>query len=132
MQEIFKNAKKNLGANGYELWEIYMCYLQMLFTAECFTEYESLINELARQHHPQFNKIKASAIEFQAMTATIDDARAIYCLFITNYSKCLEVHEMMADLESRLVTAKISQFSQLHFTMFTFLSFFVCVLTVGT
>lgn len=112
-----------MGPDGYEIWEIYLLYLRTLGTEEAAKEYDSLIHELARQHHPQFNVIKANILELQAVMVSIKRARKTYRLFIKNYSNCLEVHERMADLESKQVIENFDFFFQkcVHLFIFYFM-----------
>lgn len=87
-----------------------MLYLRSLSNEEAAKEYISVIHELARQHHPQFNTVKANILELKAMMASVQRARKTYRLFIKNYSNCLEVQEKMADLESKQVIENFEVF----------------------
>lgn len=102
-QEIFQKAKKNLGANGQELWQLYLIYLKTHQNTEANQEFEHLVHEVSCQPHSAFNVFKAKILELLATTVNIKRARKTYQLFIKNFPNCYEVHEMMADLESKQV-----------------------------
>lgn len=106
-QQVFKNIQKNLGPDGAEIWELYLLYLQACTENEHITQYRCVVNKLARQHHPQFNKTKAKVLEMQATMGGIEQARKTYSLFITLQLRCPEVRRKMAELESKQVTPKI-------------------------
>lgn len=105
-QEVFQKAKKHLGANGQELWQLYLIYLKTHQTNEANQEFEHLVHEVSCQPLPAFNVFKAKILELLATTANIKRARKTYQLFIKNFPNCYEVHEMMADLESKQVNER--------------------------
>lgn len=101
VQEVFHSAKKHLGSEGHDIWHLYLLFLKTQQSPESNVEFEHLVNELACQPYATFNSFKASVLELLATTASIKRARKTYQLFIKNFPNCLEVHEMMADLESK-------------------------------
>lgn len=105
-QEVFQKAKHHLGPNGQELWQLYLIYLKTLQSAEAIQEFESLVQEVSRQTHPAFNVFKAKIIELIATTVNIKKARKTYQMFTKNCPGSYEVHEMMADLESKQVICR--------------------------
>lgn len=102
-QEIFQKAKNNLGSNGNELWQLYLIYLKTLQSPEANQEFENLVQEVSRQTHAAFNSFKAKIIELIATTVNIKRARKTYQMFIKITPSCYEVHDMMAELESKQV-----------------------------
>lgn len=101
--DVFQRAKKVLGPNGQELWQLYLIYLKTHQNADANQEFEHLVHEIACQPHPAFNVFKSKILELLATTVSIKRARKTYQVFIKNFPNCLEVHEMMADLESKQV-----------------------------
>lgn len=110
VQEIFKVAKRVLGARGAELWQLYVMYLKSCCISVEHTEFDRFIVELSRQRFDSFNILKAHMLEMLAATTTMKRVRKTYGLFIKRYSLCYEVHEMMAELEAKQVKIK-RQFS---------------------
>lgn len=102
-QEVFQKAKVNLGPNGHELWQLYLIYLKTLQSPEANQEFENLVQEVSRQTHSAFNSFKAKIIELIATTVNIKKARKTYQMFTKISPSCYEVHDMMADLESKQV-----------------------------
>lgn len=121
-QDIFQKAKKHLGANGQELWQLYLIYLKTHQNAEANQEFEHLVHEVSCQPHPAFNVFKAKILELLATTVNIKRARKTYQLFIKNFPNCYEVHEMMADLESKQVmcSSTLHLISSDHFLLINF------------
>lgn len=103
VREIFKIAKNLLGTNGVEIWELYIMYVKSCRSSEANIEFNHFAVELSRQQHSAFNKLKASILEMLAATTSMKRVRKTYELFIKHYPVCYEVHEMMADLESKQV-----------------------------
>lgn len=103
VREIFKIAKNLLGTNGVELWELYIMFVKSCRSSEANVEFNHFAVELSRQQNPAFNKLKASILEMLAATTSMKRVRKTYELFIKHYPVCYEVHEMMADLESKQV-----------------------------
>lgn len=112
LKEIFKTAKHRLGqTRGSEVWELYLIYLKTLQSNEANNEFERLISEVACQPHKSFNILKAHILELLATTISMKRARKTYQLFIKHFPSCYEVHEMMAELEGKLVIQR-KQISQ--------------------
>lgn len=103
LQENFVEIKK-LGAKGAELWHLYLVYLKSCHNSEANSFFDRQIKELAFQSHPSFNVVKAQMIELFAITVNMKRARGVYRAFIKHHSNCYEVHEMMAELESKQVS----------------------------
>lgn len=102
LQEMFVEVKK-LGANGADLWHLYLMYLKSCHNTEANNLFDRHIKDLARQKNPSFNALKAQMIELYATTGNIKRARNLYKMFIKLYPICYEVHEMMAELEAKQV-----------------------------
>lgn len=109
-QEVFQSAKTNLGANGTELWELYLIYMKTNQSPESKIEFERVVHEVSLQPHSAFNTFKATILELLATTHNIKRARKTYQIFTKNFPTCLEVHEMMADLESKQVAFTIDYY----------------------
>lgn len=111
LKEIFESAKVQLGANGSDIWYLYLMYLRTLQTTEANKECEHLIMEVAAQPHSTFNTMKAQILEHIAASINIKRARKTYNTFIKYFPSCYEVHEMMAELQAKQV--KIQSYSQI-------------------
>lgn len=107
LKEIFKSAKDRLGANGSEIWELYLNYLRTLQNNEANTEFDQLVTEVAGYPHASFNLLKAHILELVATVISMKRARKTYELFIKHFPSCYEVHEMMAELEQKKVQQNI-------------------------
>lgn len=103
VKNIFLSARNNLGSNGSEIWLIYIIYVKTSPPDPQNKEFGNLVTELSQITYPQFNVLKAKILELVATTQSIKHARKAYQMFIRNYAGCLEVHETMADLESKQV-----------------------------
>lgn len=104
LKDIFKAAKLRLGpTKGSDVWELYSIYLKSLQSNEANSEFERLISEVSCQPHKSFNVLKAHILELLATTVSMKRARKTYKMFIRNFPSCYEVHEMMAELESKQV-----------------------------
>lgn len=103
VREIFKIAKNLLGANGVEIWELYIMFVKSCRNTEATLEFNNFAVELSRQQNPAFNKLKAYILEMLAATTSMKKVRKTYELFIKHYPVCYEVHDMMATLESKQV-----------------------------
>lgn len=101
--DVFQKAKKKLGPNGYELWHLFMIFSKTSQEKEAKIEFDKLVQDAAFQQHATFNSFKAKVLELLATTVGIKRARKAYYMFVKHYPKSLEVHEMMADLESKQV-----------------------------
>lgn len=101
LEEIFKETKI-LGGNGVEIWRTYLIYLRSRRREETEKAFDNYLDELARQQHHSFNILKAQMVELLA-TESMDKARKLYEHFTKHQPKCYEVHEMMAELESKQV-----------------------------
>lgn len=105
LKEVFKTAKLRLGSSkGAKLWEFYLIFLKSVQSNEANGEFERLITEIAGQPHTSFNTLKAHILELLATTISMKRARKTYQLFIKHFPSCYEVHEMMAELEAKLVS----------------------------
>lgn len=103
VQEVFQNAKPHLGPKGVELWQLYLVYLKTQQNSETSLEFERLVYEISCQSHTAFNVLKAHVLELLATTVSMKRARKTYRSFIKHFPCCYEVHETMAELESKQV-----------------------------
>lgn len=103
VREIFKIAKNLLGTNGVEVWELYIMFVKSCRSSEANLEFNHFAVELSRQQNPAFNNLKANILEMLAATTSMKRVRKTYELFIKHYPVCYEVHDMMANLESKQV-----------------------------
>lgn len=103
VQEVFLNAKTKLGLKGADIWQLYLIYLKTQQTSETSQEFERLVHEVSAQPHASFNLLKAQILELLATTVSMKRARKTYQVFIKNFPVCYEVHDMMAELESKQV-----------------------------
>lgn len=103
LKEIFRTAKDQLMSNGAEIWYLYLMYLRTQQSTEANAEFEKLVIELAAQPYATFSTLKAQLLEHIAVSISIKRARKMYNLFSKNFPSCYEVHEMMAELETKQV-----------------------------
>lgn len=92
-----------MGPRGADLWYLYMLYLKTTQHSEAKGDFDRLVYDVGMQYHPSFNVLKANVLEFMATTIGIRRARKIYATYSKNHNLALEMHEMMADLESKQV-----------------------------
>lgn len=118
VREIFKIAKNLLGANGVEIWELYIMFVKSCRNTEATLEFNHFAVELSRQQNPAFNKLKANILEMLAATTSMKRVRKTYELFVKHFPVCYEVHDMMATLESKQVIKSI--FRQVNHQYFCF------------
>lgn len=103
VQDVFQTAKNLLGENGTDLWQLYMVYVKSCRNNEAHAEYDRIIMDLSRQPYTSFNTLKAWAIQMVALTENLKRARKAYNLFIKYHPECYEVHDKMAEIQSKLV-----------------------------
>lgn len=108
LKEIFKVAKGLHGAKGMELWQLYLIFLKSHRSSEAQAEFERYICDLSRQPYATFNVLKAQILELLATTVSMKRARKTYAIFIKHHPYCYEVHQMMADLESKQVSTDLN------------------------
>lgn len=107
VQEVFTTAKTKLGQKGSDLWQLYLIFLKTNQSSESNQEFERLVYEVSIQPHNAFNLLKAQILELLATTVNMKRARKTYQQFIKNFPSCYEVHDMMAELESKQVCIKL-------------------------
>lgn len=132
VREIFKIAKNSLGTNGVEIWELYIMFVKSCRSSEANIEFNHFAVELSRQQNPAFNKLKAELLEMLAATTSMKRVRKTYELFIKHYPVCYEVHEMMANLESKQVIKLFSIECLIVCVIRIFLFFFSLYQTVDS
>lgn len=103
LEDIFKDIKL-LEGSGADLWRTYLVYLRSRRRSETEEAFKYHLEELAHQPYRSFNVLKAQMVELFATTESMDRARTLYELFTRLYPNCYEVHEMMAELESKQVS----------------------------
>lgn len=101
--DTFDAAQSKLGSNGTDIWHLYILYLSPKKSADAKPVYERFILALAQQPNASFNKVKAHVLEIIATSYNMKQARATYKLFIEHFPSCYEVHDKMAELESKRV-----------------------------
>lgn len=105
VKSVFVNAKSNLSTDSADIWLIYLIFIKTSPPEPQNKEFPALITELSQIAHPKFNLLKSKVIELLATTQSIKHARKAYQMFVRHFASCLEVHETMAELESKQVHA---------------------------
>lgn len=102
--ETFDRAKILVGAEGVEVWKIFMIYLKTCPDSDTEVVYEKTLQDLATITYPSFYLFKARLLDMNMSTGNIRKSRLVYQSFIKHCPKAMEIHDKMLDLELKQVS----------------------------
>lgn len=103
VEEIFKNAKKELGNDAYPIWSLYMKYLFTLMTKGQSKKIKEFFSQVVTEPSDNFRSLKVDCIEGTATMFGVNSARQFFNNAIKNGFPCLEMYKKLAEIEEMQV-----------------------------